>query len=176
MSLPPGHEGRVLALDVGEKRVGVAVSDPSGTLARPLDTVAQHPRPAHFAELKRLVSEYCVNTVVVGNPISLDGTEGPQARRIRRYRAALTAALPVPVVAWDERFSTITARDLLQQARDSRLAPRRPAPRRDLDAAAAAVILQSYLDAFRQRKAEQDEAQRAERSHPASERAHASSD
>ena len=97
--------------------------------------------------------------MVVGQPLSLDGTVGPQARRIQRYQAALAAQLPVPVVPWDERYSTVAARDLMQQARGSRsrgARGRRLAVRGDLDAAAAAVILQSYLDSCREAQVDQD--------------------
>jgi len=153
------RQGRVVALDVGERRVGIAISDPSRTIARPLDTVPQHPRPDHFAALNRLVSEHGATLVVVGQPLSLDGTVGPQARRIQRYQAALAAQLPVPVVSWDERYSTVAARDLMQQAHGSR--GRGPRDRRlpacgGLDAAAAAVILQRFLDSSRDGQVDQD--------------------
>jgi len=90
-----------------------------------------------------------VELVVVGKPLSLDGTEGPQARRIARYAQALAACLPVPVVLWDERYSTAVAHEILAQNRpQARRTARRPA---DVDAVAAAVILQSYLDSQAER-------------------------
>ncbi len=142
--------GRVLALDVGEKRVGVALSDPSRTLARPLRTLSQHPRPDHFAALASLLREYSVDLIVVGLPLSLDGTHGPQARRVAGYTEALLDRVSVPVVTWDERYSTAVARELMRTALKpgKRRSRRRNAvsARHSLDAVAASVILRSYLD------------------------------
>jgi len=134
---------RVLALDVGERRIGVAISDPSGTIARPLQTLARGSREEDFAAIAALVAEHGVGLVVVGRPLSLNGTEGPQARRVARYAEALTATLPVPVTAWDERFTTVTAEEILRQTRRKK---RRARDKGEVDAVAAAVILQSYLD------------------------------
>jgi len=135
---------RVLALDVGERRVGVAISDSTGTVARPLQTLVRGSREEDFAAIAVIVAEHNIGLVVVGQPLSLDGTEGPQARRVARYAEALTATLPVPVVAWDERFTTVTAEEILRQRR--RQKKRRARTRGEVDAIAAAVILQSYLD------------------------------
>jgi len=135
---------RVLALDVGERRVGVAISDSTGTVARPLQTLVRGSREEDFVSIAALVAEHDIGLVVVGQPLSLDGTEGPQARRVARYAEALTATLPVPVVAWDERFTTVTAEEILRQRR--RQKKRRARTRGEVDAIAAAVILQSYLD------------------------------
>jgi len=135
---------RVLALDVGERRVGVAISDSTGTVARPLQTLVRGSREEDFAAIAVIVAEHDIGLVVVGQPLSLDGTEGPQARRVARYAEALTATLPVPVVAWDERFTTVTAEEILRQRR--RQKKRRARTRGEVDAIAAAVILQSYLD------------------------------
>jgi len=132
-----------LALDVGERRIGVAISDPSGTIARPLQTLARGSREEDFAAIAALVAEHGVGLVVVGRPLSLNGTEGPQARRVARYAEALTATLPVPVTAWDERFTTVTAEEILRQTRRKK---RRARDKGEVDAVAAAVILQSYLD------------------------------
>ncbi len=135
---------RVLALDVGERRVGVAISDPTGTVARPLQTLVRGSREEDFVSIAALVAEHDIGLVVVGRPLSLDGTEGPQARRVARYAEALTATLPVPVVAWDERFTTVTAEGILRQHR--RQKKRQARTKGEVDAIAAAVILQSYLD------------------------------
>ena len=136
---------RVLALDMGERRVGVAVSDPTGTVARPLQTLVRGSRQEDFAAIAGLVAEYDVGLVVVGRPLSLDGTEGPQARRVIRYVEALAARLPVPVVLWDERFTTAAAREILRQSRGKKRR-RQARSAGEVDAIAAAVILQSYLD------------------------------
>jgi putative Holliday junction resolvase len=133
---------RILALDLGERRVGVAVSDPTGTLARPATTIDRASRQADFEAVCQLVQKYAVERVVVGLPLTLDGVEGPQARWVKRYSNALEQVLDVPIEFWDERYSTSSAAEILRdQGRRGREA------RRELDAVAAAVILQSYLDA-----------------------------
>jgi putative Holliday junction resolvase len=136
--------GRALALDVGDRRIGVAISDPTGLIARPLTTLARGSRDEDFAAVAGLVAEHEANLVVVGRPLSLDGTEGPQARKVTRYAEALARRLAVPVVHWDERYSTAEANQILRRnrpgtGRDSRA-------NGELDAVAAAVILQRYLD------------------------------
>jgi putative Holliday junction resolvase len=136
---------RVLALDMGERRVGVAVSDPTGTVARPLQTLVRGSRQEDFAAIAGLVAEYDVGLLVVGRPLSLDGTEGPQARRVIRYVEALAARLPIRVVLWDERFTTAAAQEILRQSRGKKRR-RQARSAGEVDAIAAAVILQSYLD------------------------------
>lgn len=136
--------GRLLALDVGERRIGVAVSDPSGTVARPLTAVTRASRQADFAAIAQLVAEYEVERLIVGLPLSLNGSEGPQARQTRRYAERLAEALTVPVELCDERYSTVTAEEILWgKGRRSR----RQRARGEVDATAAAVLLQAYLDA-----------------------------
>ncbi len=139
---------RILALDVGERRIGVAVSDPTGTLARPLRTLARGSREEDFAAITALVAEEHAELVVVGRPLGLDGNEGPQARRTARYAEALAVHLPIPVVLWDERYTTTEAEEILRQSRSEKQR-RRARAAGDLDAIAAAVILQSYLDSRR---------------------------
>jgi putative Holliday junction resolvase len=136
---------RVLGLDVGERRVGIAISDPTGTVARPLQALVRGSREEDFAAIAALVAEHDVGLVVVGQPLSLDGTEGPQARRVARYAEALAARLPIRLVSWDERFTTLEAEEILRQSR-GRQERRRARTAGGLDAVAAAVILQSYLD------------------------------
>ena len=136
--------GRALALDVGDRRIGVAISDPTGLIARPLTTIERASRDQDFAAIAGLVSQHAAELVVVGRPISLDGTEGPQARKVTRYAEALARRLAVPVVFWDERYSTMEAHEILRRnrpgaGRDARVSG-------ELDAVAAAVILQRYLD------------------------------
>lgn len=136
---------RLLGLDVGERRIGVAVSDPTGTIARPLHALERASRADDFSAIAALVREYEASSVVVGQPLSLDGSVGPQARRVARYVEALAAHLDVPVVPWDERFSTARADEILRQTRREK-AKRRARASGEIDAVAAAVILQSYLD------------------------------
>jgi putative Holliday junction resolvase len=133
---------RLLALDLGERRIGVAVSDPTGMLARPLTTVVRASREDDFEAISYLIEEHAAKGVIIGLPLSLNGTEGPQARRIRRYAERLAKALDVPIQFWDERYSSVEAAEILSEKRG------RPARARgELDAMAAAIILQSYLDA-----------------------------
>jgi putative holliday junction resolvase len=136
--------GRILGLDVGEKRLGVALSDPMQVVARPLAVIRRGARTEDYATLGRLIQEHQVVQIVCGYPLSLDGTEGPQGRRVRRYAEALQEALSVPVVLWNESYSTVEAEEVMQITQP-RLSPRRR--RGWIDAVAAAVILQSYLAA-----------------------------
>ncbi len=132
---------RVLALDPGERRIGIAISDPSGAVARPLQTLVRRSKEEDFASLAALVAEHDVELVVIGRPLSLNGTEGPQARRSARYGLALAEHLSVPVVSWDERFTTAEAEEIVHQNRGKKRG------KGELDAIAAAVLLQRYLDA-----------------------------
>jgi len=128
---------RVLALDLGTTRVGVAVSDATATLASPLATVAAGDR----ARLASLVEEEGASLVLVGLPRNMDGSLGPAARAARAEAAALADSLPVPVLLVDERLTTVSAdRALREQGRRGR------ARRRLVDQAAAAVLLQGWLD------------------------------
>ena len=142
-------EGRVMALDVGDRRIGVAVSDPSCTLASPLTVVYRRSRRKDVEAIVRLVSDEGVVRLVVGLPLDSRGGRGEQALKTIAYARRLAAALPIPVVLWDERLSTGDAEGLLRDA------GRSPRYRRErIDAAAAAVILQDYLDALRKGGAE----------------------
>jgi putative Holliday junction resolvase len=138
--------GRALALDVGNRRVGVAISDETQTLARSLTVLERDSEGEDLASLVRLIREQEVAVVVVGLPVSLDETEGPQARRTRRYAEALRGALDeaglaVPLIYRDESYSTAAASEIMIAGGRSRRDRRRR-----IDAVAAAVILQSYLD------------------------------
>lgn len=136
---------RILALDIGERHTGVAISDPTATIARPLETIDHRSKKRLFAAVAALVEEHSVELVVVGRPLSLDGHVGPQAKRVDTYAEALAERLDVPVVLWDERFSTATAEEILRETRKEK-ARRRARLDGEIDAIAAAVILQSYLD------------------------------
>lgn len=132
---------RILALDVGERRTGVALSDALGLLATPLTVLKSSSYEAEMAAIAELVQRHQVEQVVVGYPRSLNGNVGPQAQRVDNYVAQLRAHLPgIPIILWDERLSTAQAERLLREAG-------RRVQRERIDAAAAAVILQSYLDA-----------------------------
>ena len=123
---------KVMALDFGSARTGVAVSDPTGVVARPLGVVERAGGEAGFAEVVRLAREQEVQEVVVGHPLTLRGERGEQARAAERFAKALRAAVDVPVVLFDERFTT----DLAEQSSSST----------SEDARAAAHLLSSYLE------------------------------
>ncbi|MDP2401044.1 MAG: Holliday junction resolvase RuvX, partial [Actinomycetota bacterium] len=134
---------RVLGLDIGERRVGVAVSDARAHVATPL-TVLDGPLSADIAALRRLVDDYEVETLVVGLPLSMNGQEGPQAVRVRHEADGLARLLPVSVVYYDERLSSAEANRLMAEAGASSRKRRG-----SVDMVAAAIVLQSYLDANR---------------------------
>lgn len=141
MRLPPRRSSsrrddarvKVLALDYGSARTGVAVSDPTGTLARPLGIVERASTEGGLAELARLVREEDVERVVVGLPLTLRGSRGEQAVETESFVEALRGAVGVPVELYDERFTTT-------------LAQRAPAAAAE-DARAAAVLLEGWLEA-----------------------------
>jgi putative Holliday junction resolvase len=140
---------RYLALDVGDRRVGVAVSDETGSIAAPLTVIRRASKVQDFAHIARLVRELEVGGLIVGHPLNDDGSAGPQAQRIERYALALAKdlqadGLDLPLTLWDESLST-------RRAQQAMIAAGRKARQRRarLDAVAAAVILQDYLDAQR---------------------------
>jgi putative Holliday junction resolvase len=152
--------GRVLALDVGERRIGLAISDPDGRVAVPLETLERRDEDADLRALAALVEREEVQIVVVGLPLSLDGSVGPQAERTQGFTRRLAEAITWPVEMWDERLSTVAAERALApqdpRARRRRHAQRagerrRPPERRQgaRDALAATLILQAYLDSRR---------------------------
>jgi putative Holliday junction resolvase len=123
---------KVLALDYGRARTGVAVSDPTGTIARPVGVVERAGSERGLAELAALVRKYQVERVVVGMPLTLRGEHGEQARETELFMEALAGAVGVPVVTFDERFTT----DLAEQMAGADA---------EQDARAAAHLLSSYL-------------------------------
>src|ERR687890_285131 len=144
----PRRSGRVLGVDVGTVRVGVAMSDPTGTLASPLETLQRAKDGSDLDRLARLVVEHEVTEVVVGEPRHLSGASGASAQDADAYARALVGRLgaDVPVHMIDERLSTVSAASSL---RASGVDSRRQRP--VIDQAAAVVILQSYLDARQSR-------------------------
>lgn len=137
---------KLLGLDVGDRRVGVAFSDDTGLIATPLEIVHRTSRVEDFRRIASLIREQQAGGLVVGHPLNDDGSAGPQAQRVERYVAALAEALraeglDLPIIFWDERFSTRRAEEAMA------LLGRRARQRYGhLDAVAAAIILQDYLD------------------------------
>jgi putative Holliday junction resolvase len=136
--------GCVLGLDLGDARIGVAISDPDRRLAIPLGTVRVGQPPGELKAIVALVSEHEATLVVLGHPRSMDGSRGPRAALAESFAETLGGLLAVPVVLQDERLSTVEAerglRDAAVRGRDRRAV---------IDAAAAQVILQAWLDANR---------------------------
>lgn len=131
---------RLLALDVGEKRIGIAISDETLTLARPLLTLKRASKREDFDMIRSICVEQHIERIICGLPKTLRNEEGPQVQRVRRYANQLAASIGVPIEYWDERFSTVEAEERLAQA------GRRKRAKGDIDSAAAAIILQGYLD------------------------------
>jgi putative Holliday junction resolvase len=133
-----------MALDVGGRRIGVAVSDPLGIIAQPLTVVMRHTDEAAIEQLKRLIVEQAVGRLIVGLPRSMSGEINVQGHAVQAFADLLAASIDVPLELWDERLSTVMASRLLaergQSAREQK---------KTIDAAAAAVILRDYLDAQR---------------------------
>ena len=139
---------RALGVDLGARRIGLALSDPSGILASPAGIIVRGPDPAtDHAALARRVSEAAVDVVVVGLPLSLSGATGPAARAVLAEVDALKALLDVPVQTQDERFSTVVATRSLRQAAGGRAVKASRRRTGSVDEAAAAVLLQAWLDA-----------------------------
>ncbi len=134
---------RALGLDLGERRVGVAVCDSAGAVATPVETLVRTGDPERdLRAVADQVRQWGAEIVVVGLPVSLDGSEGPSARAARAEAERLGRCLAVPVVSYDERLTTVIAeRSLMEQQMKG------PQRRSVVDRVAAAVMLQSWLDA-----------------------------
>lgn len=135
---------KIMALDVGRSRIGVAFSDPDQTLALPHAAIDRASETDAVTAVLDLAEENGVQEIVVGLPLSLSGEAGPQAREVTGFARSLSARAEVPVTTMDERYSTVEAERLIRQAGQQ---PSRN--RAGVDAMAAAIILQSYLDSRR---------------------------
>lgn len=135
--------GRLLGIDHGLARIGLAVSDPTGTVARELTIIRRTSKQADFARLNRVAAEQQVVALVVGLPYNPDAPPGTytQAEKVRNWVGSLREATDLPIVLWDEQMSSIDAAELARQKRRK--------PNEPVDDLAARVILQSYLDALR---------------------------
>lgn len=132
---------RLIGLDVGESRIGVALSDPLGATAQPLQTISRDEESPQ--RIARLVVEEGAATVVVGLPLLMDGTEGEQARLVRRFVEDLRKAIDVPVELIDERLTTREAEAVLSKGRVKRARKREAS-----DMVAASLILRAYMDSL----------------------------
>ena len=134
--------GRILGLDVGARRIGIAVSDPLGLTAQGLPTLHRRNRRYDQSELRKVIREYEVSEIVVGNPLRMSGQTGAQAEKMAVFAEQIKQELSLPVHLWDERLSTAEAHRLLDETgiRDARR-------KEVIDKMAAVLILQSFLDA-----------------------------
>lgn len=166
---------RLMALDVGEVRIGVALSDAGGFLASPYTTLhTTHDETATWSAIQQLIEETEAQGLIIGLPVSLDGEIHTQAERVIAFAERLKAHISLPVIFWDERLSTVEAERLLAERGLSPRARkkgqrgghrRRQRAAQEIDALAAAVILQGYLDQHPQ----ESETQRPTRSNQSEE-------
>ncbi|HQG33171.1 MAG TPA: Holliday junction resolvase RuvX [Deltaproteobacteria bacterium] len=135
---------RIMGIDYGTKRIGVAISDPSGVIAHPLETIPVREDGSHMESLKAVVRDYEVKKIVVGLPYDMDGGVGESANRVINWARDLEISLKLPVELWDERLTTSEAYEIL-----IRMNVKGPKRKRLIDKIAASVMLQGYLDAMR---------------------------
>lgn len=134
---------RILALDHGSKRIGVAISDELKVIAQPVEYIPAEPFARFLERLKELLREREVELILLGMPRNMDGSYGPAALKVQDFAAALRGAVTIPVQTWDERLTSVMANRLLIQG-DVRRAKRKE----KVDKMAAAILLQSYLDSL----------------------------
>jgi putative Holliday junction resolvase len=142
---------RILGIDLGDKRIGLALSDPMGWTAQGLDVIAGAGGTSNdIKRIREVVARHEVEKVIVGLPRNMDGSDGPRAEKARSFAQRLSKSLGLPVELWDERLTTVEAQKRLIEVDMSRARRRQV-----IDQAAAVLILQNYLDA-RSRKAKSD--------------------
>ena len=134
---------RILALDHGTKRIGVAVSDELKMIAQPLEFIPAEPFADVLARLKKIILQKEVELILVGMPRNMDGSYGPAALKVREFAAVLKDKIAVPIQTWDERLTSAQAQRFLIQG-----GVRREQRKQKVDKTAAAILLQSYLDSL----------------------------
>ena len=132
---------RILALDHGTVRVGVAISDELKIIAQPMEFIPAEPLAAFLERLRQILREKEVELILVGMPRNMDGSYGPAAQKVQEFVAALREAVPTPIKTLDERLTSVQANRLLIQAN-----VRREERKQKVDKMAAAILLQSFLD------------------------------
>jgi putative Holliday junction resolvase len=135
---------RTLGLDIGDKRIGIAISDPGGILASPLATITREDDQKAIDDIIQIIDQQDVRRIVIGMPYSLDGSVGRQANKVKDFAGKFSKCTKAKIEIWDERLSTVAAERLLREAGTKRA--RKGAQR---DSAAAAFILQGYLDSLK---------------------------
>jgi putative Holliday junction resolvase len=136
------RQPRILGLDVGSRRIGVAISDPLGITAQGLDTIRRHNKRLDFGQLERVIREYDVTQIVIGLPLRMSGVEGAPAEKMQAFAEDIRRRFQLPVHLWDERLSSAQANRLL---RETDMSSKRRA--QVVDQLAAVLILQSWMDA-----------------------------
>jgi len=137
---------KILAIDLGDVRTGLAVSDPAEILASPFEVLHERNESKLLQKISVIITENNIEEAVVGNPVNMNGTLGPRSEKCTQFAEKLRDIVNIPVVLWDERSTTVLAHNLLSEA-DVKGKKRREI----IDAAAAAVILENYL-AYRRNK------------------------
>jgi putative pre-16S rRNA nuclease len=141
---PKDWKGRILGLDVGSKKIGMAVTDPLGITAQGLETLRRQNKRLDFEALDKVIRQYDVTEIVVGLPLRMSGEGGAQAEKVRQFADELGAKSGLPVHLWDERLTTAEAHRVLRQS-EIGIEKRAAA----IDRLAAVLILQSWMDARR---------------------------
>lgn len=134
---------RILGLDHGTRRIGVALSDEMRLIAQPLEYIPSEPFAKFVERLGKILREQNVELIVIGLPRNMDGSYGPAAEKVREFVQALAAKINVPIKLWDERLTTVQAQRVLIQG-----GTRRQQRKQKVDQIAAAILLQSYLDSL----------------------------
>ena len=134
---------RILAIDHGTRRMGIAISDELKSIAQPLEFIPAEPFGAFVARLQEIIADKPVELILVGMPRNMDGTYGPAAEKVRAFIAALKEHVTIPIRTWDERLTTAQANRFLIAAE-----VRRRDRKQKVDQTAAAILLQSYLDSL----------------------------
>ncbi|MBN1354870.1 Holliday junction resolvase RuvX [bacterium] len=132
---------RILGIDYGSKRIGLAVSDPTGLIAQPAGCILNTDPETIFREIKSRIEKWNVTTILVGNPLRLNGTAGTASKTAVDFARMIREKLCIPVVLWDERLSTLQAEKLMISGGIRRLKRRKK-----IDSIAAMIVLQNYLD------------------------------
>ena len=132
---------RILALDHGTRRIGVAVSDETKTIAQPLEYIPAEPFADFLDRLKQLLTEKQVELILIGMPRNMDGSYGPATQKVKAFIDAIKPEVAVPIKTWDERLTSTMANRALLQGN-----VRRDKRKENVDKMAAAILLQSYLD------------------------------
>lgn len=135
--------GRFLGFDVGEKSIGLALSDANRTIATPFQTIHRTQWKKDAEALLKIIKEYKIVGIIIGLPLNMNGSEGPRCQSIRQFASNILSLIDIPICLWDERLSTMAVTRTLLEADLSRVKRKKV-----VDKMAAAYILQGFLDAF----------------------------